>query len=162
MLIKILLCLTLLIFTSGVGYAFASKYRKRKVFFAQFHEFNQKFLQELAYSKRPIKEFLQAYPYKGEFLALLEEYREKLGQDNFFNEYFSLNTFLAIDEEKLIIEYFKQLGKGDTDSQKSLFSVRAKDLEILKDKTEKEYKKYAELYVKLGVLVGLAIIIVII
>ncbi len=162
MLIKWVLCLTLLIFTSSVGYAFSSKYRKRKLFFAQFYDFNQKFLQELSYSKRPIKEFLQIYPFKGEFLLLLEEYRQKIGRDNFFNEYFSQNTFLLLEEEKLIIEYFQQLGKGDSDSQKTIFSARAKLLEEMKTKTENDYKKYAELYVKLGVLLGLAIIIVII
>ena len=162
MLIKILLCLTLLIFTSGVGYAFASKYRKRKVFFSQFYEFNQKFIQELSYSKRPIKDFIQAYPYKSEFLALLEVYRDNLGQDNLFNEYFSLNTFLILEEEKLISDYFHQLGKGDSESQKAFFVSRSKELEKIKDTTEKDYKKYAELYVKLGVLVGFAIIIVII
>lgn len=162
MLVKTVLCLTLLFFTSSVGYAFASKYRKRKQFFTQFNEFNQKFLQELAYCKRPLKEFLELYVYKSDFLALLEEYRKKIGEDNFFNEYFSLNTFLTLEEEKFIIEYFKQLGKGDTDSQKSLFSNRAKELELMKNNAEKEHKKYAELYVKLGVLVGLAIIIIII
>ena len=162
MLVKSVLCLTLLIFTSGVGYVFATKYRKRKQFFTQFNEFNLKFLQELSYSKRPIKEFLELYPYKGEFLAIIEDYRQKIGKDNVFNEFFSLNTFFTLEEEKLIIEYFKQLGKGDTDSQKTVFSIRAKELEIIKSNAEQEYKKYAELYVKLGVLVGLAIIIVII
>ena len=160
--VKILLCLALLIFTSGIGYAFASKYRRRKLFFSQFYEFNQKFIQELSYSKRPIKEFILSYPYKGDFLSLLVEYRESLGKDNLFNEYFSLNTFLSVEEEKMIIEYFHQLGKGDSDSQKSIFSNRSKELEKIKEKTEKDYKKYAELYVKLGVLVGFAIIIVII
>ena len=67
-----------------------------------------------------------------------------------------------LEEEKLIIEYFQQLGKGDSDSQKTIFSARAKLLEEMKNKTENDYKKYAELYVKLGVLLGLAIIIVII
>jgi stage III sporulation protein AB len=162
MLIKWVLCLTLLVFTSSVGYAFSSKYRKRKLFFSQFYDFNQKFLQELSYSKRPIKEFLQIYPFKGEFLLLLEEYRQKIGRDNFFNEYFSENTFLSFEEEKWIIEYFEQLGKGDSESQKTTFLNRSKDLEIFKKRSEDEYKKYAELYVKLGVLVGLAIIIVII
>lgn len=162
MLIKVVLCLTLLIFTSGVGYGFASKYRKRKAFFTQFYDFNQKFLQELTYTKRPIKEFLLSCPYKSEFLALLEEYRQNLGQDNFFTEYFSLNTFLSVEDEKMVVEYFKQLGKGDSDSQKILFSNRSNDLKQCKDKAETEYKKYAELYVKLGVLIGLAIIIVII
>ena len=106
MLIKILLCLTLLIFTSGVGYAFASKYRKRKVFFSQFYEFNQKFIQELSYSKRPIKDFIQAYPYKSEFLALLEVYRDNLGQDNLFNEYFSSNIFLIHQENISIVNHY--------------------------------------------------------
>ena len=162
MLIKILLCLTLLIFTSGIGYVFSLKYRKRKQFFSQFYHFNQKFLQELTYSKRPIREFIQSYPYKGEFLGLIEEYRQKLGQDNFFNEYFSENNILSLEEEKWVIEYFEQLGKGDSESQKNTFLNRSKDLEIFKKESEDEYKKYAELYVKLGVLLGLAIIIVII
>lgn len=162
MLIKTVLCVTLLIFTSGIGYGFAVKYRKRKLFFAQLYDFNEKFLLELSYSKRPLIEFIKSFAYKSDFADLLQEFLLKIEEDDFFNDYFSAVTFLKPDEEREISLFFKDLGRGDSETQKKTFMNHLQINLKKKEKTNEEYKKYGELYVKLGVLAGLSIIIIII
>ncbi len=160
MIIKFLLCIAILAFTSGVGYVLASKYRQRKVFFLQFAQFNERFLREISYTKRPLKEFIESFAYKGEFADLLKSYLEQLGKEG--GELFSEFSFISAEEEKTLKEYFRSLGKGDSDSQRNYFSNAKEVINEYKNKAETEYKKYADLYVKLGVLIGLAIIIIII
>ena len=159
MLIKTVLCVALLIFTSGIGYSFALKYRKRKLFYSQFYEFNEKFLQELGYTKRPLAEFIKNTAYKGDFSELLRLFLEGSFKETNFESYFASITFLKNEEEKEITQFFAELGKGDCESQKKIFSNRLNLLLKKKTETDTDYKKYAELYVKLGVLVGLSIII---
>ena len=94
--------MALLIFTSGIGYSFALKYRKRKQFFAQFYDFNEKFLQELGYTKRPLAEFIENTAYKGDFSDLLKLFLDNTSQEINFSPYFSSITFLRNEEEKEI------------------------------------------------------------
>ena len=161
MIVKIVLCVTLLIFTSGIGYVFALKYRKRKQFFSQFYDFNERFLRELEYSRRPLTDFIQNCLYKGEFSDLLSIFLMNSDIEMPLQDYFSSITFLKLDEEKTISQFFNELGKGDCESQKKVFGNYLKDLGHKKTETNSDYKKYAELYVKLGVLVGISIIILI-
>lgn len=162
MVIKGLLCLSILTFTSAVGYFLATKYRQRKLFFNQLYEFNERFLREISYSKRPLKEFIESYSYKAEFADILSLYIDVLGDFDKIFSIFSEISFLNQEEKKILSDYFSLLGKGDSESQKSYFTSVKSTLDSYKSGAEKEYKKYADLYVKLGVLVGLAIIIIII
>ncbi|MBE5752681.1 MAG: hypothetical protein E7343_01265 [Clostridiales bacterium] len=162
MLIKIIVCLAILIFTTTIGYLLASKYRNRKLFFHQFCQFNERFLREIEYSKRPIKEFIQCYAYKGDFCEILNKYLEKLGAFDDFLSIFPEIGYLENEEMRVVCDYFNSLGKGDSYTQKSYFSTASIQIEEYRKKSESDYKRYADLYVKLGVLFGLAIIIVII
>ena len=45
------------VFTAG-GYILSKKYRQRRRFLGQFREFNEQFINEITYYRRPIKEFL--------------------------------------------------------------------------------------------------------
>lgn len=163
MVIKIILCLSILAFTSGVGYFMASKFRQRKLFFSQFLQFNERFLREITYSKRPLKEFILSYSYKADFSELLNNYLNGLGKEEILlSKFINEISYLEKDEPKMIFEYFQALGKGNSDSQKSYFSNANSVLEEFRNKSSAEYKKNADLYVKLGVLIGLAIIIIIV
>lgn len=162
MLIKVIVCLAILIFTTSIGYLLASKYRNRKLFFNQFFQFNERFLREIEYSKRPIKEFVQSYAYKGDFSEVLNKYLENLGNFDDFLSVFPEIGCLENEEIRVICDYFNLLGKGDSYTQKSYFSTVSLQIEEYKKKSENDYKRYADLYVKLGVLFGLAIIIVIV
>ena len=58
MLAKFFLGLAIIAFTTYCGYLLSNKYRTRKAFFVQFFEFNERFLSEINYLKRPLFQFI--------------------------------------------------------------------------------------------------------
>ena len=78
-----------------------------------------------------------------------------------YNEFEGI-TFLTVEERREIAEYFNRLGRSDSDSQTRFYDEMKGRIGSLVKNANDEYRKYADLYVKLGVLIGLAIIIIII
>ena len=148
-----------MVFSSFCGYYFAKRYRQRKSFFRQLYEFNQRFLNEIAYYRRPLREFIGKYSYQSDFEVVLQAYCSSLN-----GELFDLTgyVFLKEDERIFLYDYFQMLGKGDSSSQKSYYSSVKDGLLKWKMTSEQEAKKYEDLYVKLGFLCGLFILILIV
>ena len=163
--VKFLLGIAIVAFTSYCGFVLAKKYRKRKLFFAQFKEFNERFLSEVSYYRRPLGDFVFQYVYKGEFQIFLQNFFaeiDELSQSEHRQISFDGFEFLTAEDKNLIEDYFKMLGKGDSASQKTYFSAAKERLVKFCGDAESEYKKYGDLYVKLGFLCGLLILILII
>ena len=163
--VKFLLGIAIVAFTSYCGFVLAKKYRKRKLFFAQLKEFNERFLSEVSYYRRPLGEFVSKYVYKGEFQNFLQNFFaeiEEISQSNEREINFDDCEFLKGEDKNLVEDYFKMLGKGDSASQKTYFSAGKEWIAKLYGDAENEYKKYGDLYIKLGFLCGLLILILII
>lgn len=120
----------------------------------QLYSFNERFISELSFARRPLKEFFAEYEYKGDFLTLLNSYAEAG-----FNCSFS---FLSPDDINFVSGYFSRLGKGDAYEQSGYFAAQRDSLASLKTESENDEKKYGGLYIKLGFLAGLAIAVVIV
>ena len=162
---KFLFGVAIVAFTSFCGYFLAKKFRQRKLFFAQFWEFNERFLTEIAYYRRPLNEFVWKYVYKEEFEFLLQEFLNGLSQRSTLDrEIVDLPafSFLTKEEKRVVSDYFLMLGKGDSASQKSYFSSVKETLKKLQTDADTACKRYGDLYVKLGFLCGLLILILIV
>lgn len=163
--LKVLVGIAIVGFTTLCGYLLSKKYRQRKQFFRQFKEFNERFLNEIAYYRRPIQEFATTYAYQGEFNELLQAFFVNL-KERELNERKILDlptySFLKEDEKLVISDYFLMLGKGDSASQKSYFSSIKEALIKYQNESNAASKKYEDLYIKLGFLCGLFILILII
>ena len=159
---KFLLGIALVGFATFCGYFLAKKYRQRKSFFAQLHAFNERFISEVSYYRRPLREFVGAYSYHGEFQILLADFLTVSRQNG---EDFALNgaeySFLKKDEQSAVKDYFMMLGRGDSASQKSYFSSMNNTLAKWHSESVVISKKYGDLYVKLGFLCGLFLLILI-
>ena len=152
------------VFTAG-GYILSKKYRQRRRFLGQFREFNEQFINEITYYRRPIKEFLSMHTFEGEFHLLLQSYmmsldqhREEGGQPLDLSPY----AFLCENERVDVLDYFTALGKGDTVSQKSYLQSMRERLTKYESEAISQGKKYENLYIELGFLCGLFILILII
>ncbi len=162
---KVLLGIAIIAFTSFCGYYFTKKYRKRKRFFAEMKEFNERFISEISYYRRPLAEFFAAYSYKGEFNEFFTDYFQSIKNDDeraYKIRELELLDFLKAEEKSVVEDYFQMLGKGDSASQKAYFSAMKERIQKLHGEAETDYKKYGDLYVKLGFLCGLFILILII
>ena len=149
--IKLLLCGLVVAFCVLIGYVAGEKYRARKKFFAAFADFNELYLAELAYSRKPLSEFLAGHTFKGEFRKVAEAVGERRPLPKF--------SFLNSDETEMLADYVSMLGRGDSYSQNGYFSAQKDGLEKRRAKTFEEAKTRGELYLKLGFLAGLALII---
>ncbi len=158
---KFLLGIAIVAFTSFCGYYLAKKYRKRQSFYVQWWEFNERFLGEIAYYRRPLGEFLSKYTYKNEFGMFLNSFYISLQQEKKLRV-MMYPDFLTEEEKRELQDYFSMLGRGDSGAQKAYFSA-IKDM-LTKRKTEslEACKKYGDLYVKLGFLIGLFILVLIV
>jgi stage III sporulation protein AB len=161
---KLFLGLAIIAFTTFCGYLLTKKHRKRHTFFTQFTEFNERFLSEIAYFKRPVGEFLAKKSYRGEFAEFLELYYKNIANPQaiqtalFTDDY----AFLNKEEKTVIFDYFFSLGKGNAISQSAYFNGMKVTLKTLKENAEKDNKRYGDLFIKLGFLCGLLILILIV
>ncbi|MBO5045909.1 MAG: stage III sporulation protein AB [Clostridia bacterium] len=138
-----------------VGYLSAGKYRLRKSYFQAFQSFNEKFLAELCYTRRALAEFIQKERKEGDFYhmancALVE--RDSVRKPSYLSE----------DEYEYLMEYFHAVGRADAKTQTGWFATRKGELERSCKEAEAEAKNRGELYLKLGLLSGLAIVILIV
>ena len=159
--LKFMSGIVIVAFTTFCGYYLAKKYRQRKLFFTQFKEFNERFLNEIAYRRRPLVEFAQNYPYQGEFNEFLQDFFLHINENQPFLD-FERYTFLKEEEKSVLKDYFAMLGKGDSASQKAYFSSLKDPLSKFQTEAETTCKRYGDLYIKIGFLCGLLILILII
>jgi len=158
---KLILGIVIVAFTSFCGSLLAKKYKKRRDFLIQLSEFNDRFLNEVNYYKRPLKEFFAEYQYKDEFGDFLLNYTAKLGTQNGEIEVDDYD-FLMDEDKRIVQNYFSMLGKGDTASQKTYYGGMKEIVKSTYLDAENTYKKYGNLYVKIGFLCGLLFLILII
>ncbi len=159
---KFIVGIALVAFTTFCGYFLAKKYRQRKLFFMQLLEFNERYLSEIAYYRRPIKDFTEKYTYKGEFDELLQDFFRSLQSGESLRENLldgAKYAFLTIEEKRVVEDYFLMFGKGDSQSQKGYFSSVKSSLSKLQSEAETQCKRYGDLYIKLGFLCGLLLLI---
>ena len=163
--IKFLLGIVIVVAASLIGRALARNYLRRKRFFAQMEQFNQRFLAEISYYRRPLFEVYAQYSYEGEFQELLESFflLQKQGETLKNASLLDLSAFSFLDEEdrRAVGDYFLTIGRGNTVSQKEYFSTAEKMLSKYREQSEIDCKKHVDLYTKLGFLAGLAILILI-
>ena len=161
--IKFMLGIGIVCLCTCFGYLLASSYRNRKHFYRQLSDFNERFLNEIAYYKRPLAQFISKYRYTGYFQEVLQVFLSQLSNPTMqIGIDFKQLQFLKKEESDFLGDYFQMLGKGDSSSQKSYFNAMKDEIKKRYTAAESEYKKYGDLYIKLGFLCGLFLLILII
>jgi len=152
--IKLLLAAALIGICTFFGYLAAEKYRSRKEFYRQFLLFHERFLHELSYSKRNVKELLRDNPFTGQFAKAIDFYLKHRSLPSDL-------SFLSEDENSYLLSYFTAIGRSDAQSQIGYFRSQSALLSDSRNEAEKQAKTRGELYLKLGLLSGLAFVILI-
>ena len=153
--LKILISVAVVAFSTALGYLLSGKYRARRKFYEQFCLFHGQYLNELSYTRKPLTDFLKEHEYTGDFAKAIKNTVQSRGA-------FEKLSYLSKEEQSACENYFSMLGKGDALSQKSFFGAQTQELEAKRADGEKQAKSRASLYIKLGLLLGLAIVILII
>lgn len=145
-------------FCTFLGWLFSAKYRKRKKFFEQLSSFYERFSLELASVRKSIPAFLEDYPATGEFKQFLFAYQTGLRT----GEIIINLPFLTEEEEKLLFDFFRLLGKSDASSQQAFLKSYGVRFSALSAETAKDASRYGGLYLKIGLLFGFLVVILLV
>jgi stage III sporulation protein AB len=116
-----------------------------------WERFHAYFLSEMSYIRRPLPDIIARFCGGEEFQKLLKEYTERHTAEK--------RKFLTGEENDFLSEYFSFIGKSDYAGQRDYFTSVTTKIKNFTEKGQKDGEKYTDLYVKLGFLLGLAIVI---
>lgn len=149
--IRYILYICIVLYVTYMGYFLSEKYRKRRSYFDALEKFHDRFLNELNYKKSPLPDIVAAFPATGEFKKTLDEYTA--------THVFSPKKLLTEEENSFLGEYFSVIGKSDGAGQQEYFSSVSPKIKDYFSQSKENAKKYTDLYVRLGFLLGLALIV---
>lgn len=147
-----------------VGGAIGNRYRARLRIANEWERFNREMLANVRFVKRPVSEFIESYRegMKGAFAELMQRYGA-LCADGKANEseISALTAKVEVDRKmrNVIREYFFKLGKTDEENQLRTLEYYQGVLSDYTKACDKLCRTNGKLAERLGLLIGLAVMI---
>ncbi len=157
--LAVMFCLSVM-----VGIMFSAKYKKRELFYSALIMFAQKLDVEISFSRERLKNLINNMDEKTKknlfgldknFLTYLDG-KEELSMEKLFKNC----PVLKNDEKETVFLFFKSLGRSDALGQSKEIQNFIKRFDENLSKCASENKKYGSLCFKLGIIVGLFMIVV--
>lgn len=143
-----------LILSILISIKLSNKFTLRRKFYQELNEFNKKLEVEINYTKRSLNEI--CYNSNSIISNLIKSNLLK-ENEKFDAKFYSFITNKELDE---IIEYLNSIGIFDKNTQASVLKSKQLLLEEKLTKSKQLEEKYKPLYVKLGILIGIIILII--
>ncbi len=152
---KLLSAICALILCTLIGYILAQKFDKRYKFYSNFESFNKQVKNEVYFSQKTLIGILGCLD--------LEEDFNKIAFEHFNSKKIAFNyRYLTKEDEKFLLSYFNALGDSDRETQINFINLNQNEISDRVKNCLEERKKYYQLYIKLGFLIGLIAFIVLI
>lgn len=149
-----------------VGYIFSSKYKKRMSFFSTLILLAQKLDVEINFSRERLKKLIESFDEKsrGALLGIDKAFIDYLenGGELTSERLFGKNNLIKSEDREIVTIFFRSLGRSDVENQSKEIKNSISRFEKLLNDASSENKKYGKLGTKLGIITGLAIIIILI
>lgn len=142
-----------------VAWKLSEKFRVRQKFYGDFYLFNKRMCEEMNFTRNTLPDVLGTFTAQPPFQTVLNDYRRTLDERLPFS--CGELWFLGEEEKRSAEEYFSSLGKTDAHTQLAYLRSCEGKLKELAEKTLSERKKYGTMYIKLGLLTGIAVLILI-
>lgn len=146
---------------SYIGLEIKKVYSIRVRYLEDYTVFINELIEEISFFKSPIGKFVDSIKEfkKKEFRKTLDEFGKAITENR---EFILKNIYLNKRDVEIIQNCFNAIGKTDAATQlTNLKNSKIYAEEMLK-RAEKEYKTKGQLYGKLGILLGLAIMIIVV
>ena len=138
-----------------IGYLSSQKYRLIKDFYLSFSAFNKRLLNDIGFYQKSLIGIFNDYNDENDFFICAKAY-VVMGESIIKKKY------MTSDDFEFFEKYLKELGNVDKSLQlKHLSSYDELILDKLKISAENE-KKFKNLYLKLGLLIGIILFIIVI
>ena len=148
-----------IIICTVIAYKLSEKFRLRQKFYNDFYLFNKRMCDEMSFTRNSLLSVLASFDAQTPFQRLLNEYRRSLTERTPFS--CAEIWFLKEEEKRLTEEYFAALGKTDARTQMNFLKTYDANLKTSADAALSDKKKYVAMYIKLGLLTGIAVLILI-
>ena len=150
---NILIGILCVIVCSLIGKILSEKFQKRKDFFSELNNLNQKLKSEITFKQSSLRDIID---------NLNNETLKSYLVECVFNKNQTINVvFLSNDENDFIRDYAANLGVFDRNSQLSFLTSVDAQIQTYYKTSREEEQKYRKLYIKLGFLFGLIIMVVV-
>lgn len=136
-----------------IGYSFSLKFHKKTLFYIAFKDFNNRLKNEISFSKSSIIYLINEFDIENDFIYLVREYYT----NNEFNKNFS---YLSGDDMDFLNKYLKNIGYTDDSSQMKYLENIDNELNEKRIDALNNEKRYRILYFKLGVFIGLMLLVI--
>ena len=146
------------------GSKFSYKYKKHLYFLQDFYNFldytqnNVNFLQDnikcIISSKQDM--------YHSEFNDFLDKLQKDLSKSNIYIDDLINNGAIKNDEKQYLIKFFNEFGRLDVETQIASISQIKLGLDIYLKEAQEKDRKFGVLYKKLGIMCGLAMLVIVI
>ena len=166
MIVKGILLLSLLGVCSYMGIAMAGKFRLRLNQLQDFKKALTLLQTKMKYTYQPIPEIFAQIgqtmpePVGNIFLVSSQQMENLTAQQAWEQTVQNARTNLKKEDKQVLLEFGKQLGKTDIEGQESQIALTLTFLENRIEEAKKELEKNAKLYQTLGVVSGLALVII--
>ena len=148
------------------GHLYSNRYKKRVDFFNSLIYFAQKLDVEINFSRERLKKLVEDFDSKPKanlqgidsaFIKYLSD-----GGDLTAESLFGNKGLIKKEEKEIVTMFFKNLGRSDVENQTKEIKNSIERFEKLQSDAIAEYKKFGKLGVKLGIIAGLALVIILI
>ena len=149
-----------------IGYIFSIRYKKRVAFFSALILLAQKLDVEINFSRERLKKLIESSDekMKSNLLGIDKSFIQYLESGGELNStrLFEKCSLIKNDEKEIITIFFKNLGRSDVENQTKEIKNSIIRFEKLLNESSAENKKYGKLGIKLGIIAGLAMIVILI
>lgn len=145
-----------------IGVLIKKRYTQRQIFYKSANAFAKSLASELSTLKTPLPTFVKNYLQgkKGDFESVLERWLETSASLNKGDRDIFKISILKADEQMELQRFFQPLGKSVLSEQLAHITNFQKLFETRADDCEKDSKKLGNMYFKLCVLMGLALLLI--
>ena len=157
----------LFLISAYIGLAVKRHFEKRRDFFKDAVEFVDTLTDEVSFLKTPLPQIIQRFGVdkKGDFRDALLTYAEHIGSGK-STEFQPLSQALKLSrltdgERDIMLSFLAGLGKTDAKTQLAALKNYRARLESFREESQKKFKTTGLLAYKLGILVGIAIMIIV-
>ena len=166
--IKVILFFFIFIACTYIGLIISNKYKNRVRDLKEFKSILNVINTKIRYTYEPIREIAKDISDMNKtcigeiFEEFYYELNDKTVTDAWNNSIEKLGNNFSKEDKSIIKNFGKMLGKTDLEGQVSQITQASEFLNIQIDKAEKERQKNEKLYKSLGMIIGIAIIIILI
>ena len=152
---KIIFAFSSLVLSIIVAKLLSKKYSQRAIFYNDFNLYNNKMIEEVCFERKTVLNIINEFNCESDFIKSIKAlYKTPKSKCNL--------EYLTTEDSKLLCEYFEFLGKSNQETQTKHLNVYQKIIKEKLDNSRQEEIRKNDLYLKMGLMIGLMLFIIII